>query len=149
MTYQTISPPHSLSGWVRFYWVLESDEPYCHRSMADGCAEMIFHYKGVFDEITTQGPATSSFLSGLHGPSQNYRRFIADRGFGIFGVYLYPFAIPYLFSLPASELSDQSPDLQSLFGADGSNLEEKIMLASDNRQRVTIMSSFLEKKLLT
>ncbi len=148
MNYYTIAPSPALSPYVRFFWVLESDEPYCHRSMADGCAEMIFHYKGVFDEITTDGQVTQSFMSGLHGPSQNYRRFITDRGFGIFGVYLYPFAIPYLFSLPASELSDQSPDLQSLFGADGSNLEEKILLAPDNRQRVAVMSSFLEKKLL-
>jgi len=148
MNYYTIAPPPALSPYVRFFWVLESDEPYCHRSMADGCAEMIFHYKGVFDEITTDGQATQSFLSGLHGPSKNYRRFITDRSFGIFGVYLYPFTIPYLFSLPASELSDQSPDLQSLFGRDGRDLEEKIMLAVHNRQRVAVMSSFLEKKLL-
>ena len=148
MNYYTIAPSPALSPFVRFFWVLESDEPYCHRSMADGCAEMIFHYKGVFDEITTGGQAKQSFSSGLHGPSQNYRRFIIDKAFGIFGVYLYPFAIPYLFSLPASELSDQAPDLQSLFGAEGAELEEKIMLAAGNRQRVTVMSSFLEKKLL-
>jgi len=148
MNYYTIAPPKALSPYVRFFWVLESDEPYCHRSMADGCVEMIFHYKGVFDEITKSGQMERSYTAGLHGPSQNYRRFITDKGFGIFGVYLYPFAIPQFFSMPASELSDQMPELASVLGADGRELEEKIMLAATNHQKVSVLSSYLEKKLL-
>ncbi len=147
MNYYTIAPSKTLSAYVRFFWVLESDEPYCHRSMADGCAEMVFHYKGSFDEITIPGQIERSFDVGLHGPSQNYRRFITDKSFGIFGVYLYPFAIPQLFSIPANELSDQMPDLASLLGADGRKLEEKIIMAETNLQRVSILSSYLEKKL--
>ncbi|MEP7372902.1 MAG: AraC family transcriptional regulator [Chitinophagaceae bacterium] len=148
MNYYTIAPPSILSSCVRFFWVLESDEPYCHRSMADGCAEMVFHYKGLFDEITIPSQIEKSFTSGLHGPSKNYHRFITDKSFGIFGVYLYPFAIPQLFSMPASELSDQMPDLQAVFGAEGRELEEKMMLAKNNSQRVIIISSFLKRKLL-
>ncbi|WP_276502335.1 helix-turn-helix domain-containing protein [Terrimonas pollutisoli] len=148
MNYYTIAPSPILSPYVRFFWVLESDEPYCHRSVADGCVEMIFHYKGLFNEITTPGKSEQSFTSGLHGPSQNFRRFTIDRGFGIFGIYLYPFAIPHLFSIPANELSDQMPDLESLTGPDGRELEEKIILASNNSQRVSILSSWLEKKIL-
>ncbi len=149
MNYYTIAPPLSLSAYVRFFWVLESDEPYCHRSMADGCAEMVFHYKGTFDEITKPGQSERSFLSGLHGPAKNYRRFITKESFGIFGVYLYPFAIPRLLSMPASELSDQMPDLHTLFGIAGREVEEKMILACDNLHRVAVISSFLEKKLST
>ena len=148
MNYYTIAPSPALSSYVRFFWVLESDEPYCHRSMADGCVEMVFHYKGLFEEITITGQVERSFTAGVHGPSKNYRRFITGKAFGIFGVYLYPFAIPHLFSMPTSELSDQMPDLVSLLGADGRDLEEKIMLGKDNLQRIFIISSFLEKKLL-
>jgi AraC-like DNA-binding protein len=148
MNYYTIAPSPALSPYVRFFWVLESDKPYCHRSMADGCVEMIFHYKGSFDEITMPENVEKSFTAGLHGPSQNYRRFTINEGFGIFGAYLYPFAIPHLFSIPTSELSDQMSDLASLFSADGKELEEKIMLAASNLQRVSILSSYLEKKLL-
>ena len=148
MTYYTIAPPVSLSAYVRFFWVLESDQPYCHRSMADGCSEMVFHYKGVFDEITMPNRVERSFTSGLHGPSQNYRRFITNESFGIFGVYLYPFAIPKLFSMPTCEISDQVPDLQTIFGAEGRELEEKMMVAKNNSQRVVILSSFLERKLM-
>lgn len=147
MKYYTIAPPKHLAEYVRFYWVLESDEPYCHLSTADGCAEMVFHYQGIFDEVTKE-KTEKSFSSGLHGPSQFHRRFIIRERFGIFGVYLYPFAIPNLFSLPGYELSNQTPDLVSLFGAEGRELEERIMLAGNNLHRATIVSSFLEQKLL-
>jgi AraC-like DNA-binding protein len=147
MNYFTIAPSPALSSYVRFFWVLESDEPYCHRSMADGCAEMVFHYKGTFEEIMLCGRTERSFIAGLHGPSQNYRRYITDNGFGIFGVYFYPFALPYLFSVPTNELSDQAIDLETLLGTDGKMLEEQMMLMMNNQQRVSIMTAFLEKKL--
>jgi len=115
--------------------------------MADGCAEMVFHYKGSFDEITN-GKNEISFMAGLHGPSQHFRRFITGESFGIFGVYFYPFALPQLFSIPACELSNQTPDLIALLGNEGAELEEKIMLADNNMERVRIMSYFLQKKII-
>ena len=146
MKYCTIAPPRSLSAYVRFFWTLESDEPYCHRSMADGCAEMVFHYKGSFDNITNESPE-KSFTSGLHGPSQIFRRYRTEASFAIFGVYFYPFALPHFFSMPASELSNEAPDLKTLLGHAGAELEEKIMLAHSNAERVAIISSFLQTRL--
>ncbi|GLU52974.1 AraC family transcriptional regulator [Dyadobacter frigoris] len=115
--------------------------------MADGCAEMIFHYQTPFDEIFSEDKIETSFHSGLHGQSQNFRRFIVRRNFGIFGVYLYPFALPFLFSIPSDELSNEMPDLPTLMGNEGKILEEKIMLAETNEKRVEIISGFLEKKI--
>lgn len=146
-----MEPPPLLKRYVRFYWILEHDvtatEPYIQRTMADGCAELIFHYKGRFDEISNSGSGTPSFFSGLHGQSQNFRRFRIQENFGIFGVYLYPFAIPALFSIPASELSDQMPDMQMLLGNEGKYLEERMMLAKDNEARTMIISEFLISRL--
>lgn len=86
-------------------------------------------------------------MAGLHGPSKNFRRFITEKSFGIFGVYFYPFALPQAFSIPACELSDQTPDLIAFLGNEGAELEEKIMLADNNMERVHIMTSFLQKKI--
>jgi hypothetical protein len=136
------SPPH-LSHYIRCFWILEGDGPYIHRSMADGCAEMVFHYKGVFDEITPHNKIESSFIAGLSGQSQAFRRFVTSENFGIFGVYLYPYAIPQLFSIPATELSNQIPDCHTLLGTEGKLLAEKIFTASDNMERVKIVSAFI------
>lgn len=151
MKYFQIDPPPQLSGIVRFFWVLEHEtsegQPYHHRTMADGCAEMVFHYQGIFDEISGNGQTEKSFVSGLSGPSAQFRRFSIHRSFGIFGVYLYPFVITQLFKIPGTLLANQMPDLHSLLGKEGEMLEEKIVTAAHHEERVNIISSFLSAKL--
>ncbi|MFD1817022.1 Helix-turn-helix domain-containing protein [Pseudarcicella hirudinis] len=150
MKYYTIQPSSELSGYVRYFWVLECDisrdQPYIHRSMADGCAELIFHYQGRFDELLINGTSEKSFISGIHGQAQKHSRFTINESFGIFGVYLYPYALPKLFSIPAEEFSNQMVDIASLLGQKGKDLEEQIMLAGDNSQRVKILSAFLKNQ---
>ncbi|SEJ77103.1 Helix-turn-helix domain-containing protein [Dyadobacter sp. SG02] len=149
MKYFTILPSADLARYVRFFWVLEHNladsEPYFHRTMADGCAEMVFHFKGRFDEILKTDQSELSFHAGIHGQSQSFRRFRIDEDFGIFGVYLYPFAVPALFGIPATELSNQMPDLTTFLGQAGTELEERVMLAADHTRRIEIVSEFLRK----
>lgn len=153
MIYYTIPPAPSLAPYIKCFWVLESNvgsgKPYIHRTLAGGCPELLFHYKGVFKEIDQHHKEESSFVSGIHAQSKQYRRFIIGEDFCIFGVCLYPFAIPQLFGIPSSELSDHTPDLQTLFGLHGSALEEQVMLAKNNEERVRIVSAFLEQQLHT
>jgi AraC-like DNA-binding protein len=146
--YHTIPPPLSLVDYVRFFWVLESDEPYIHHHIADGCAELFFHYNGIFDEIGKNNIKAQSVSSGIQGPSSCFKQFCIETGFGMFGVYLYPFAIKQFFSLPVTELTNRMPDLKTALGKEGALLEERMMIAGDTRQRVKIVSDFLEQKLL-
>ena len=151
MLYQTFEPSPQLAPYVRFFWALEDDvsggDEFVHRSMADGCVEMVFHYRAVFDEIDADGLATPSPLSSLQGQATMFRRFSTRTSFGIFGAYLYPFAVPRLFGYPAYDVTNISPDLDSMFGSEGKLLEEQILAAADNRDRVRIVSTFLESKL--
>lgn len=149
MRYQTITPPESLRDYVRFFWVLESDgSPYIHRSMADGCPELIFHYEGIFDELNANGQTEKSFAAGIHGQSQHYSRFSIGKAFGIFGAYLYPYALPVLFRTPASACSNLMIDLQALPGNDLRELEARMFSAAGNNERYAIVCAFLEKRLL-
>jgi AraC-like DNA-binding protein len=148
MKYYTFPPSEVLTKFVRFFWVLESDNPtYTHRSMADICPEMVFHYDGQFNDLKENGKTEFSCISAIQGPSTQIRRFKIDRAFGMFGVYLYPYAIPFLFGIPATELNNQMLDLITLMGKEGAELEERIMLAIDNHDRVNIISEFLEHRL--
>lgn len=151
MTYFTIPTHPSLASYVRFFWVLEGNasdaNPYVHRSMANGCAELVFHYKGRFDSLGASGDISSSFTSGLDGPSRRFRRYRISTDFGIFGAYLYPFAIPLFFGIPASVVSNQEPAMSDLLEEEGTELEEKIMIAKNNHERVAILSAYLQKKL--
>lgn len=150
MQYYTIAPPKSLAGYVRHFWVLEGNvdvgQPYIHRCLADGCPELLFHYKGRFDRL--HGDTTAHcFNSGIQGQSQEFKRFLVNSDFGMFGVYLYPFAIPELFGLASPEMANQMPGLDLVFGKTARELEEKMMLATDNLERFSIVCAFLESKL--
>jgi len=152
MKFLTIPPPDSLKPFVRCFWVLEHDfgegeDKYVYRSVADSCVEMVFHYKGQFNElIETAQPR--NWLSGMHFQTDRYTRFEARESFGIFGVYIYPFAVPWLFNVPSGKTSNELLDLDCFFGFDGRELEERMMIAPDNEARVLVLSNFLEKRLL-
>jgi len=152
MKYFTIPPPESLKPFVRCFWVLEHDfgeeeTSYVYRSIADSCVEMVFHYKGQFNElIDTCQPR--NWFSGIHFQADRYTRFETNESFGIFGVYIYPFAVPWLFNVPSEKTSNEMLDLDTFFGFDGRELEERMMIAPDNEARVSILGNFLEKCLL-
>ncbi|WP_224998618.1 helix-turn-helix domain-containing protein [Cesiribacter sp. SM1] len=146
--YYTIPPPAHLAPYIRFFWVLESDHrSYLHQAMADVCPELVFHYRGQFDEIKANGVRVKSSVAGLQGQTSNTSRFHINQRFGIFGTYLYPYTLTLLFGIPATEIVDQYTDLCGILGAEGKQLEEKIMEAAHNTDRVNILSRFLEHRL--
>jgi AraC-like DNA-binding protein len=151
MLYEVFEPPAELAPYVRFFWALEgevsSGERYVHRSLADGCVEMVFHYRSAFDEITSTGSVETSPLASIQAQSTRYRRFVTQECFGIFGAYLYPFAIPRLFTFPAYEFTNITPDLESVFGNEGRLLGEQVCSASDNSARIGIVSDFFRSRL--
>lgn len=152
MNYYTIACKPVLNQFVRFFWILESDEtcftrPYTHRTMADGCCEMIFHYRGRFIDVAGKNQPNPSFTSGIAGPAQNFSRFYINEAFGILGVYLYPYALTALFGIPASAIANQQIQLADLLGQTGREIEEQIMLATDNMERISILTAFFESQL--
>jgi AraC-like DNA-binding protein len=150
MKYYTIPPPPSLARYVRLFWVYEgeasAENPYVYRGFADGCAELVFHYRSVFQQLIDD-EVERSFAAAIYAQTRKYTRFIVDRSWGIFGCYLYPLTLPRLFSFPASDFTDTLTDFHSVLGRDGRELEERMLMAGDNRRRVEILSGFLERRL--
>ena len=151
MNYYIIQPPDILKPFVRFFWVLEhelsaGEPPYVYRSIADGCTEMVFHYRASFDEITDDGRQNGG-PSGIQFQTDTYRRFITSESFGIFGAYIYPFAVPRFFNLPSSETSNLALDYDAFLGNAGRELEERIMLAPNNLKRAEILTDYLLMRL--
>lgn len=156
MQFYIIQPGDLLSEYVRYFWVLEGnttgnefhDGRYTHRTMACGCPELFFHYKGDFAEMLEGDIMASSFKTGIQGQSQNFRRFSTTEDFGLFGAFLYPFAVPLLLGIPAEEVNNQMVGLQTLLGEPGDMLTEMMMLANSNTERASILSGFLVKRLI-
>jgi len=115
--------------------------------MADVCPELIFHFKGRFDEVLENGKRELSFISGISAPTSQTRKFEIDCGFGIFGIYLYPHSIPLLFGISASEVTNQMVELETLTSNFGADLEYEIMTSPTDKQRIAVIESFIEKRL--
>jgi AraC-like DNA-binding protein len=150
LNYYRINSPRHLADIIQYFWVLEgtgiNTVPFLHRALADCSPELIFYYKGRFNIETKPAESVKTFNSGIFGQTSIHRKFATSADFGIFGVYFYPFATRQLFNLPASELSNEMVDISALFGFEGVLLEEKIMSAEDNNERVKIFTEFITRK---
>lgn len=89
---------------------------------------------------------TTSF-SCLSGQMQRFKKLYTSNDFCLFGVYLFPYAIPAIFNLPAYALSDETIDTATLLGREGQLLEQKIFAAPDHRQRAMLISTFILQRL--
>ena len=151
MYYYTTPPPEVLADYVQFFWVLEgqatADFPFVHRSLADNGPEFIFYCKGQFTRYGNLSKDQRTFRAGIYGQTQHFYQFKTESDFGIFGVYLYPYAIQHLFSIPGTELSNENADVNTLLGVEGEILEEKVMLAINHDARVKLVSDFLITKI--
>jgi AraC-like DNA-binding protein len=153
MNYLTYKPPESLKDFIQFFWVFEtnasSSNPYIHSATASACAKLAFQYCGTMEVQLPSEQIDKLFFSGIEAQTQKFQRFVATQNIGIFGIYFYPYALPYLFSIPAQELSNQNIELSSLLGRQGIELEEQVISAKSTLERIKIVSLFFEKRLST
>jgi len=149
MNYCIYKPPQILSDIVCHYWTLDGkvsiDKTYIHRTLANFCPELIFHYGGPFEELVAD-KITKTFTTGIHGQTDQIRRFTAKENYGIFGVLLQPYAIPMLFGISSSEFKNELVDL-TLLGQDGKDITDQMMMAKDNAHRLQLINCFLEKRI--
>jgi hypothetical protein len=150
MNYDIIQPPQKLAGYIRFFWFCEVHatihKPFVHHAFAYACPELIFCHKGQF-KYNAALEAERTLASGIYGQTQTFSRVASKEDFGIFGLYLYPHTLPQLFGIPATELTNQNVDIKTIFGKEGEILEERIMLAVNNHQRMKLICDFLEARL--
>jgi len=150
MNFKIIQPPLQLTDHVRFFWFLEGnasiDNPFVHHAFAYSCPELIFCYKGQF-KYMSESEKEQTLSPGIYGQTHTFSKVASNADFGIFACYLYPQAFMQLFGIPANELTNHYADMKMLCGNDGEILQEKIMLAPDNNERVKLVSNFLEARL--
>lgn len=149
MKFEIYIPEKYLTSAVKYYWTLHGKlsptEMYIHRTLANHCPEIIFHYGSEFKEILGDNKTERTFRTGIHGQTDKIRKFTAEGNCGIFGVVLQPYAPSLLFNLSATELKNELVDLESLLGQEGTDISEQIMLADGNHHRISLMNQFLSK----
>lgn len=120
--FEIIQPDKGLKSFVRYCWVLEGDasseQPYQHRLLPTGCAEILIIKKGRFyHQVRPQGlfEAPNAVLSGQLSEPQD---FVLDQPFQVLGICLYPYSLTVLSGTPANQLVNQLLPLSTLPGLD-------------------------------
>ncbi|MNI51911.1 2-hydroxymuconate semialdehyde hydrolase [compost metagenome] len=76
------------------------------------------------------------FNSGFQSQTDTFCQLSAEQKVGVFGIYFQPYAIPFLFGLPTSEITNQNIEIAELLGKDGVFLEEKVLNCVNTQERV-------------
>ncbi len=140
MSLLTIPPCKELKGFVHHFWVASWEEqdqytPATYYATASSLTEIVFAFRG------SQKHAELAF-SSVQGQTSLPGQYPAGGFFSMFGISLYPHAIPAFFNLPASELNDQFLDPDILWGKQGDSITEKIALAASTHERIRIISDY-------
>jgi AraC-like DNA-binding protein len=151
--FKRIGSTPKLESLIQYYWTGEvtntSNEKITHTAIAQSKADILFHYEGEFNAVTSVNEEEKQMTAGFYGPSLVHQQYASSsRKAGIFGIQLSPIAIPALFSFPASEVINQSFTLSDILGSQSRELEEKIFSAKTGEERAQIISAFFENRLI-
>ena len=150
--YKTILPPESIRKYVEYYWfgqVFDNNgEKFVHLMTAQKSTQIIFFIDGIFrntsdsKEVNKQGDI-KIFGQGV----VNKKIEIISSFSSIFGVKLTPIAIPLLFSLPASEITNLSFELKELCNSSVTDLAKLIQDTNNYEVMTQMFNSFVFDKL--
>lgn len=144
-------PIGELRNYIAFFWEAEVKhelgEPYAYNYIATSKPVFLFRYYG--DHLAISD-THRSFIpeASIIGQSETYTNYevLSDRTV-FFGVRFYPWVLPELFGIPATELTNDSLDIMSLLGRDGDALKSDMLNSDHFDDRIRIITTYLNSKI--
>ena len=150
MNYQVYTPSPELQPFIKCFWSLDDekqDEPVKQKVLPDGCMEMIFHYGDHYQQYFEDGSSIIQPKSFVFGQITKYIE-IAPTGIsGIISARFLPDGISPFLNKPLTALENKAVPIADLFGEDGNKLEENVINAKDNNERIKLIETFLLSEL--
>lgn len=151
MNYRTFQPHPDLESLVSCYWTLEvpaENDTERQRIIPDGCIEMAFILGDDIKRYTSQEEFILQPRAMVLG--QTIEPFyIEPTGYvDTFAIRFYPYGFANFVSTPIKNLANKETPIALLFGENiAKELEQKIIHATDSKQRIEIIENFLLEKL--
>lgn len=147
MNYDIRKPSERLEPFVRCYWALEVAiggpvDPY--RVIPQGCVELMFFYKTPYADCRTGSSLPHTIITGQQS---SYFDLQALGDIGIFSVLFKPHGAKMFFERPLNEVTNLSVSLSDFVGSGASELEERVILAKTNADRVEILEAYLLERI--
>lgn len=151
MRHREIAPCPHLAPYVRLIWLLETDDPADfgppERIAPDGVLEIVFHYQTPFDCRYAGEDFTPQARSVAVSQTRRWLE-IRPRGpSGMISVRFQPWGAYHFFRPPLSELADVQAPTELLWGSAVRELEERLVEAAGDEERVALVEAFLLTRL--
>jgi len=147
MIYRNYIPNPALARYIKCYWSLRSDklplQASRERVFPDGCIELLFHFGDPFIRHLAGQPSFVQPRSFIHGQIKAYIEIEASGRMGIFSVRFQPDGLRAFTSLPVNETTGSSIAIEDIWRHEGAMLEEQVLNAATDEQRVAILEHFL------
>lgn len=150
--YKILKPDTELQKYVDYFWTGEiylnqtDNNSFRHLAPASTTLDLVFFCKGHFkDNITGKKLSQNGIIYGQKTSFDNYST--TSENATLFGIKLKPSVLLTTLKIPASEITEQQIDLQTLFGYSGEKLTEFILSAQTFEEKANAFSAFLKEKL--
>ncbi len=145
MSYTIILPCGGLKDLISHFWAgrrNDSDDTNAtYYATANTRTELVFAFK----PLSNHHPGLLS--SSIQGQTHHFGQYPAIGFNELFGVSLYPNAIPCFFKLSASELNNRFIGIDTLLGNEGKLLSEAIANATTTENRIKILTDYFKSRL--
>lgn len=151
MNYQTFQPHSDLESLVQCYWTLEvpvDNNSQKQRIIPDGCIEMAFILGDDIKRYTSEEEFILQPRAMVLG--QTIEPFyIEPTGYvNSFAIRFYPYGFANFVTTPIKNLVNKETPIELLFGeVPAKELAQKIIQATDTKERIEIIEDFLLNKL--
>lgn len=151
MNYREIVPCKPLRPYVRLLWLLELDDPAefgpPERITPDGVLEVVFHYRTPFAcRYGGEGFAPQS-RSVAVSQTRRYLEIRPRGASGLISVRFQPWGAYHFFRPPLAELADAQVPTELLWGRAVHELEQRLVEAAGNADRIAEVEAFLLARL--
>ncbi|UII31252.1 helix-turn-helix domain-containing protein [Fulvivirga ulvae] len=146
MNYQTFQPHPDLESLISCYWTLEvpaDTDAQRQRIVPDGCIEMAFILGDDIKRYTVGDEFILQPRAMVLGQTMEPFYIEPTGHVDTFAVRFYPYGFANFVTTPIKALANKETPIESLFGEKAQVLEQRIIQATDIRQRIEIVEGFL------
>ncbi len=152
MNYNQCAPPGILQPFIKCFWTLEAPPQPVEekqRIVPDGCMEMIFHYGDRYKQYRDDGTFIIQPRCFVFGQITSSLEIAPTGASGIVAARFQPDGFIPFSSYPLSLMENKAVPLSELFDDGVKQLEEQVLNASSNSDRINFITEFLQKNLET
>ena len=147
MKFEKHFPTELLKPYIKYFVISENDLENEYKVFPSSGLVIGFQYKGMLSSIK-ENKESKLATAGITGMVDSYKIFKSSEGIGTVLVYFTEIGFTHFASNPAHELFNLSLSLEDIFEKSKVNdVEEKLVLASRDKQRIKIVEQFLLSQL--